>query len=123
MKPSLDAVSKDSRGVLTLNSSQVELRNLTPRSVEDFPVGLLWNCAVQLPPGERVWLSRYLHGLRNGRRPARWLMFRILSIPFLSQLPEWNCLACFGFDVEKQGSEGRISRTLRTLVPRTRKPE
>jgi hypothetical protein len=50
-------------------------------------------------------------------------MFRILSTRFLSRLREWNCLGCFGFDVEKWGTENRISRALPTLLLRTRKSE
>jgi hypothetical protein len=64
-----------------------------------------------------------LRKLRNGRRRARWLTFRILSIRFLSRLREWNCLGCFGFDVEKRGNENPISIALRTLLLRTRKSE
>jgi hypothetical protein len=50
-------------------------------------------------------------------------MFPILSTRFLWRLREWNCPDCFGFDVEKWGTENRISRALRTLLLRRRKSE
>jgi hypothetical protein len=50
-------------------------------------------------------------------------MFRILSTRFLSRLREWNYPDCFGFDVEKWGTENRISRALCTLLLQTRKSE
>jgi hypothetical protein len=86
-------------------------------------VGPSWNCAVLLPPGGRAWLFLCWHRPRNDRKPARSWMFRILSTRFLSRLREWNYLDCFGFDVEKWRTGNRISRALRTLHLRTRKPE
>src|SRR5215472_11695311 len=94
-----------------------------PCSVAVFPVGLSWNCAVQLPPGGRAWLSLCLPRLPNGRRHARSLTFRILSTRFLLRLREWNYLECFGFGVEKWGTGNRISGAARILLLRTRKSE
>src|SRR5262249_17395488 len=92
-------------------------------SVAVFLGGLLWNCAVPLPLGGRAWLSLYLPRLRNGRKPARSSMFRIVSTRCLSQLRGWSYLYCFGFDVEKWGTENRISRALRTFLLRIKKSE
>lgn len=60
---------------------------------------------------------------RNDSKPARSLMFRILSTRFLSRLRGWNYLDCFGFDAEKLGTEARTSRHLRPLLLRAKKPE
>src|SRR5215472_12662629 len=123
MKPSLDAGSKDFSAASRLNSSQAELRNSMPCSVAVFPADRSSNCVGQLLPGGRAWLSLCLRRLRNGKRHARSLTFRILSTRFLSLPQEWNCLGCFGFDVEKRGTENRTSRAPRTLLLQTRKPE
>src|SRR6266853_3367150 len=60
---------------------------------------------------------------RNDSKPARSLMFRILSTRFLSRLREWNYLDCFGFDAEKPGTEDRISKRLRTLLEWAKRQE
>src|SRR5712664_2924987 len=88
-----------------------------------FRGGLSWNCVALLRPVGRASRFRCLRKQRNDRKRVRLSMFRIHSTLFLSRLREWNFRDCSGFDAEKPGTEGQISRRPLTLPLRTKKWE